>query len=127
MLSLWVAFIIGIVEGLTEFFLPVSSTGHMILASSLLNIPEQDELYKSFEVVIQFGAILAAVIIYWKRILSLFGLSKIKTTGPQMNLVHILVAIVPTMLLAFMSRHFIKDYLFSPYTVVIGWCSAVFS
>ena len=59
------AIILAIVEGLTEF-LPVSSTGHMIITSSLLGI-QRDEFTKLFEVSIQFGAILAVVILYWKK------------------------------------------------------------
>jgi undecaprenyl-diphosphatase len=121
MYDLWVAVIIGIVEGLTEF-LPVSSTGHMILTQSLLNIPESDDMMKTFEVVIQLGAILAVTIIYWRRILRLFGINAggTATKGSRLNLLHILIAIVPAMGLAFLGRHFIKDYLFSPATVVIG-------
>lgn len=59
------AIIIAIVEGLTEF-LPISSTGHMIIASSFLGI-ENNEFTKLFEVAIQLGAILAVVLIYWKK------------------------------------------------------------
>jgi undecaprenyl-diphosphatase len=59
--------ILGIVEGLTEF-LPISSTGHLILASELLKIPET-EFLKSFEVMIQLGAILAVVALYWRKLL----------------------------------------------------------
>ena len=61
------AIILGIVEGLTEF-LPVSSTGHLILASELLHIPET-EFLKSFQVIIQLGAILAVVVLYWRKLL----------------------------------------------------------
>lgn len=57
--------ILAIVEGLTEF-LPVSSTGHMIIASSVLGIAE-NEFVKNFTVIIQFGAILSVVVLYWKR------------------------------------------------------------
>jgi len=57
--------IIAIVEGLTEF-LPVSSTGHMIIAEKLLNITETDFI-KVFTVAIQLGAILAVVVLYWKK------------------------------------------------------------
>lgn len=57
--------ILAIVEGLTEF-LPVSSTGHMIITQSLLGIPS-DEFVKAFTVIIQFGAILSVVVLYWRR------------------------------------------------------------
>lgn len=58
--------IIAIVEGLTEF-LPVSSTGHMIIAESLLNIDGNDAFVKAFTVIIQFGAILSVICLYWRR------------------------------------------------------------
>lgn len=61
------AFIIAVVEGLTEF-LPVSSTGHMILAQAMLGVPS-DEFVKLFTVNIQFGAILSVLVLYWKRFL----------------------------------------------------------
>lgn len=64
------AIIIAIVEGLTEF-LPVSSTGHMVIVSSLMGI-QSDEFTKLFEVVIQFGAILSVVWLYWKRFFQSF-------------------------------------------------------
>jgi undecaprenyl-diphosphatase len=64
-MSIIEAIIIAIVEGLTEF-IPVSSTGHMIIASSLMGINE-DEFTKLFEVCIQLGAILAVVVLYWKK------------------------------------------------------------
>ena len=57
--------IIAIVEGLTEF-LPVSSTGHMIIAQNVLGV-ESTEFVKAFTVIIQFGAILSVVCLYWKR------------------------------------------------------------
>ncbi len=61
------AIIIAIVEGLTEF-LPVSSTGHMIIAEALLGV-EETEFVKAFTVIIQFGAILSVVVLYWRRFL----------------------------------------------------------
>jgi undecaprenyl-diphosphatase len=61
----WQAILIAIVEGITEF-LPISSTGHMIITSSLLNIGE-NEFTKLFEVVIQLGAIMAVVVLYYKK------------------------------------------------------------
>lgn len=64
-MTLWEAILLAIVEGLTEF-LPVSSTGHMIIVSSLLGIND-DAYTKFFEIAIQFGAILSVVVLYWKR------------------------------------------------------------
>ena len=57
--------VIAVVEGLTEF-LPVSSTGHMIIAQKVLNV-ESTTFVKSFTFIIQFGAILSVVVLYWKR------------------------------------------------------------
>ncbi|GHA57691.1 undecaprenyl-diphosphate phosphatase [Pontibacter akesuensis] len=70
-MSVWQAIILAIVEGLTEF-LPVSSTGHMIIASSLMGINELP-ITKVFEVNIQFGAILSVVVLYWRRFLQSFN------------------------------------------------------
>ena len=65
------AIVLGIVEGITEW-LPISSTGHMILVGSLINFSGNTETLKTFcdmfEVVIQLGAILAVVVLYWKKI-----------------------------------------------------------
>lgn len=66
------ALIFAVVEGITEF-LPISSTGHLVLTAKLLNIPQTD-FVKSFEIIIQLGAILAVVFLYWKTI---FGNKKV--------------------------------------------------
>jgi undecaprenyl-diphosphatase len=127
MYDLWVAVIIGIVEGVTEF-LPVSSTGHMILTEELLNLNSSDPLMNTFIIVIQLGAILAVVLIYWKKILQLFGLSKRTVANhaekhskrQQLNLIHIFIGITPAMVLAFFMNDFIESHLFSSITVLIG-------
>lgn len=64
-MTIWDTIVIAIVEGLTEF-LPVSSTGHMIIAQSVLGVPST-EFVKAFTIIIQFGAILSVVWLYWKR------------------------------------------------------------
>lgn len=110
-----VAVIQGIVEGLTEF-LPVSSTGHLILTGSLLHF--EGEKANTFEVVIQLGAILAIVILYWQRVLSLFTLSPRKARG--FTLMHLIVASVPAAVIGLAGEKFIDRYLFSPKTVIIG-------
>lgn len=67
-MELWHVVVLGIIEGITEF-LPISSTGHLILASELLDI-RQTEFVKTFEIAIQSGAILSVIVLYWKRLLS---------------------------------------------------------
>ena len=66
--------LLSVVEGITEF-LPISSTGHLILTSNLLHI-QQTEFVKSFEIIIQLGAILAVIVIYFTKLLSNFELWK---------------------------------------------------
>ncbi|GIP33676.1 undecaprenyl-diphosphate phosphatase [Paenibacillus sp. J2TS4] len=119
MLELWKAIIVGIVEGLTEF-LPVSSTGHMILVGHLIDF--RGDKADTFEIAIQLGAILSVVVLYWKRVLRLFGIqdrSERLQPGPRLNLLHILIGIVPAMGFGFLAHKYIK-LLFMPETVVIG-------
>ncbi|MCG7405832.1 undecaprenyl-diphosphate phosphatase [Paenibacillus sp. ACRRX] len=121
MLTVLVAIFLGVVEGLTEF-IPVSSTGHMILTAKLMGINDQSELLKSFEIAIQLGAILAITIVYWNRILSMFGLkqqtvSKGYVPQKQLNLLHVALGITPALLTAYLAKDFIKN-LFSASTVL---------
>lgn len=113
----WIAIILGIVEGLTEF-LPVSSTGHMILMAHLLNF--EGDKAKTFEVVIQLGSITAVLLVFWRRILNLLGIGRARTYGPQLNLLHIFIAILPAGVLGVLLRDAIKDYLFSWNTVLVA-------
>jgi undecaprenyl-diphosphatase len=101
------AFIIAVIEGLTEF-LPVSSTGHMILADSLLKVKDP-EFTKTFEIVIQLGAIFSVVLLYRKRFL--------KSVGIYLKL---FVAFIPTGAIGFLAYKTIKMYLFNPLTVSIS-------
>ncbi len=71
-MEIWKAIILGIVEGLTEF-LPVSSTGHLTVTEKLLNLPIDDAAVTGFTAVIQMGAILAAVIYFWRDIVRIVG------------------------------------------------------
>jgi undecaprenyl-diphosphatase len=100
--------IIAIVEGLTEF-LPVSSTGHMIITSRILGI-EKDEFTKLFEVAIQLGAILSVVVLYWNKF---FPLNR---KGFYLKLI---VAVLPALLLGFIFSKKIDELLESPLTVAI--------
>jgi len=78
-MSLFEAFLLALVEGITEF-LPISSTGHMILVSTLMGI-QQDPFVKVFEVCIQFGAILAVVVLYFQRFVKSIRFYQILLTG----------------------------------------------
>ena len=65
MLEILKSIILGIVEGITEW-LPVSSTGHLILVNEFIKLKQSDEFIEMFDVVIQLGAIMAVVVIFWK-------------------------------------------------------------
>ncbi|CEH28034.1 UDP pyrophosphate phosphatase [Aneurinibacillus migulanus] len=112
-----IAIILGIVEGLTEF-LPVSSTGHLILTGELLGATE--EKWKTFEIVIQLGSICAVLLLFWRRILGLLGIGRKRTIGPQLNLLHIFIGILPAGVLGVLLHGFIKEKLFSSFTVLLS-------
>lgn len=96
---------LGIIEGVTEF-LPISSTGHLILASKIFHIPET-EFLKSFEIIIQTGAILAVIALYWRRFLL-----------EKEVLYRVIVAFLPTGILGLSLYSFIKIWLGSESIVV---------
>lgn len=106
-MNIFHTFILSIVEGVTEF-LPISSTGHMVLVSSALKIPNT-EFLKTFEISIQLGAILAIVSIYSKQLMQNISLSK-----------KIVVAFIPTGIVGLLFYKTIKQYLFSPLVVSIA-------
>ncbi|CAM3114432.1 undecaprenyl-diphosphate phosphatase [Sporolactobacillus spathodeae] len=119
MIHLIYALILGTVEGLTEFA-PVSSTGHLILAARLLNF--QSDTAKTFEVIIQLGSIMAVVVLYWKRLWSLFGFYRNHNERytSHLNLIHIILACLPGSVLGLLLHDFIKKYLFAPATVLVA-------
>jgi len=104
------AVIIAIVEGLTEF-LPVSSTGHMIITSALLGI-NKDEFTKLFEVCIQLGAILAVVVLYWKKFF-VFDKNRLNFY------VKLIVAVLPALIIGYLLSDKIDELLESPLVVGI--------
>jgi undecaprenyl-diphosphatase len=111
------AAIMGVVEGLTEF-IPVSSTGHLILAAALLDMP--GEKIKLFEVVIQTGAILAIVSLYAGKLWdTLVGLPREKVA--QRFTANVLIGFFPAALAGFLFIDFIKGVLFQPMVVALGF------
>ena len=114
----WIAAIIlGLVEGLTEF-IPVSSTGHLLLTKSLLGLP--DEPWDTFIVMIQLGAILAVVALYfarlWKVLVGLPG----KDPAARRFAYSVLLAFFPSALLGLFFHDFIKTVLFNPTLVCVS-------
>jgi undecaprenyl-diphosphatase len=102
------AIIIAIVEGITEY-LPISSTGHMIITSNLLGI-HTDDFTKLYEVAIQLGAILAAVVLYWRKFIDLAN---------WRFYLKLVVAVIPALMLGALFSDIIDDLLESTLTVAI--------
>ena len=98
--------ILGIVEGVSEF-LPISSTGHLILTSYLLHL-KQTDFQKSFEIAIQLGAILSVVVLYWRALLVNFEILK-----------RVITAFIPTAILGFIFYKIIKRVLLGSNMVVL--------
>jgi len=122
------ALLLSVIEGVTEF-LPISSTGHLLLATKFLNIP-QTEFVKSFEIIIQLGAILAVLILYGDK---LFTYKKVKDVilddkyeflrRFRINFKvwsRVLAAFVPTAVVGLLLYDFIKEVLFENILVVVG-------
>ncbi len=102
------ALILAVIEGLTEF-LPVSSTGHMVIASSIMGIGD-DEFVKLFEVAIQLGAILAVVVLYWKKF---FDFSK------WQFYIKLIIAVIPALFFGFLLNDFIDNTLGNPIFIAV--------
>lgn len=107
------AAIMGIVEGLTEF-LPISSTGHLILAGSLLGF--SDAKAKVFDIAIQTGAILAVIIVYWQKIHSTV-VALPSSRQAQRFALNVLIAFLPAVVLGLLFGKAIKEHLFTPQVV----------
>lgn len=122
MLAPWAtAIILGIVEGLTEF-IPVSSTGHLIVVGDLLGFTGEKAF--TFEIAIQMGAILSVVVLYWKRFLGLIpgGPARRHTDSLRgwPGLFRIGLATAPALLFGYLFHSLIKDHLFTPTAVAVA-------
>lgn len=106
-MEIWHAIIYGIVEGITEF-LPISSTGHLILTTKLLGL-DNSSFIKSFEIMIQLGAILAIVFLYPRRLLA-----------EKETIYRVLCAFIPTALLGLLFYKIMKTYLLGNVAIVLG-------
>lgn len=100
------ATILGVVEGITEF-LPISSTGHLILTNTILGIPETD-FVKTFEIAIQSGAIAAVLVMYWRRFLEIDTIKKL------------IIGFIPTGIIGLALYKIVKTYLLGNSMVVVA-------
>lgn len=120
----WQAIILGVIEGITEY-LPVSSTGHLIVAQRLMGIGvggvESKAAADAFAVVIQGGAILAVVGLYWKHVLEMIqGLLGKNPAGLKLA-INILVGFMPAVVIGLLLNHWIKAHLFGMWPVIVAW------
>ena len=109
--------LLGIVEGLTEF-IPVSSTGHLVLAAELLGF--ESEAAGTFEIVIQLGAILAVIVLYWRRFFDVgMGLTR-GDAGALLFTRNVFLGFLPSMVIGFVVYDYVKAMLESPILVAVA-------
>ncbi|WP_173368791.1 undecaprenyl-diphosphate phosphatase [Ruminococcus flavefaciens] len=122
--------ILGIVEGVTEW-LPISSTGHLILVEKFLNLDKSDEFKEMFDVVIQLGAIMAVVVIFWKKLwpfgrkgnahpLNKTPFGKMIKTDIFVMWFKVLVACLPAAVIGLLLDDWIDEHLYNPWTVAVA-------
>lgn len=104
-MQIWHSIVLGIVEGVTEF-LPISSTGHLILAGDLLSLPA-NTFSKSFDIIIQLGAIASVVLLYWKKLWNITTIKKL------------IVGFIPTGVIGLLLYKFVKTYLLGNTSLVL--------
>jgi undecaprenyl-diphosphatase len=118
-LTWWQAVVLGLVEGITEY-LPVSSTGHLILTSSLLGLdrPETKDALDAYLVVVQGGAILAVLVLYWPRVVRMARGLVGRDPGGLRLAIHIAIAFVPAAVVGLVLSKRIHATLFGPWPVI---------
>ena len=116
-MDIFQAIILGIVEGLTEF-IPVSSTGHLIITGHVLRLV--GEKAKTFEVFIQLGAILAVVFLYKERFMGIISLQKTDNFSGMNGLILLVLTTLPALIFGALAHSYIKQYLFNVTTVALG-------
>lgn len=116
------AILLGIVEGITEF-LPISSTGHLLIVGDLIGFGtgSSQSAADTYSVAIQFGAILAVVVLYRARIVSMLSGAVGRDAHGRATLVSLIAAFIPAAVIGVLFGDAIKDALFGPIPVVIAW------
>jgi undecaprenyl-diphosphatase len=122
-MNTWKAVVLGVVEGVTEY-LPVSSTGHLLVTQRILGIGDTDatkDAADTYAIAIQFGAILAVLVLYWQRIVSILrGLIGRDPEGRRL-LIALVLAFLPAVAVGLVGEKAIKSHLFGPGPVIAAW------
>lgn len=118
-MELWHAVVLGLVEGITEY-LPISSTGHLILASSLMGLdtPEAKHAVDDFNIVIQGGAILAVLGLYWPRVVQMIKGVLGRDEKGLLLLINLGIAFLPAAVIGLLAHDYIEAKLFRPSPVL---------
>ncbi len=121
-MEIWQAVVLGLVEGITEY-LPVSSTGHLIIASELMGLktPEAKSAVNAFEIVVQGGAILAVLGLYFPRFVSMLRGLLGKDNAGFALLVNLMIAFTPAVIVGVLAKPWIDKYLFNAWAVIIAF------
>ena len=122
-LSIVDAVVLGVVEGVTEY-LPVSSTGHLLLAAEILGLTDTEEqkaATDAYVIVIQFGAIMAVLVLYWRRVWSMLrGLAGRDPAGRRLAIA-LIASVIPAVLIGVLGEQLLKDYLFHLWPITAAW------
>jgi undecaprenyl-diphosphatase len=122
-LSVWAAIVLGLVEGLTEY-LPVSSTGHLLVTNEILGLggtPDADESLDAYAICIQAGAILAVVVLYQHRIRQMIDGLLGRSEEGRTVLLAVIAAFVPTAIIGLALKDVVRDHLFGAGPVAAAW------
>src|SRR5215210_7767620 len=117
--ELWKAIFLGIVEGLTEF-VPVSSTGHLLLCEKWMSIDLDEPFWKMFTVFIQIGAILAVVVYFRHKIIQLLSGSVSGNTVSQRVVMMVIVATIPVLVVGYLFHKKVEQYMEKPVPIAIA-------
>lgn len=122
-LSVLEAIVLGVVEGVTEF-LPISSTGHLLVTSRILDVGQSgraEDAIKAYEIAIQSGAILAVLGLYRHRFATMVEGATGRSADGRRVLIAVLLAFVPAAIVGFLGEQLIKDWLFGVWPVIAAW------
>ena len=113
-MTIFQSFLLGIVQGLTEF-IPVSSTAHLLISQSILNIPASDAMF-SFLVIVQLGTLVSLFAFYWQDLLSILKATlDFKTKTPERDLgIYIIVATIPALIVGYLLKDKVEELFKQP-------------